>query len=242
MFYVYEWFNTNTNNVFYVGKGCNNRYKNITDRNNDFKAYIENNEVDVRIVKYFDNEQDSFDYEELLIRRYKDMGQCECNKNYGGNGGVAGIWTDGMRHKMSIENPMKAEEQRLRMSVNNPMKRPEVAAQQSLDRATPVIINGIEYPSSRIAAEKLGVCLTTVQRWCGRGYDTNHNPCRYANEPQKDFEIKKTCSKKILIDDKYEFNTVKEAAEFCGGNSSNLGKAIRAGRPYRGHKCSYVNQ
>ena len=27
MFYVYEWFRTDTNEIFYVGKGCNRRYK-----------------------------------------------------------------------------------------------------------------------------------------------------------------------------------------------------------------------
>ena len=27
MFYVYEWFIVETNFVFYVGKGCRNRYK-----------------------------------------------------------------------------------------------------------------------------------------------------------------------------------------------------------------------
>ena len=242
MFYVYEWFNTETNEVFYVGKGCNNRYKNIAERNDDFKDYISKNPVDVRIVKYFENEQDSFDYEELLTRQYKDIGQCSCNKRYGGCGGVAGIWTQEMRDKMSKDNPMKAEEQRLRMFINNPMKNPEVAAKVSLDHAIPVIINGVEYPSSRIASEQLGVHIATVQRWCSRGYDTNYNPCRYITETQKEYTIKKTCSKRVLIDDKYEFATVKEAAEFCGGNSSNLGRAIRAGRPYRGHKCSYVNQ
>lgn len=26
-FYVYEWYNIDTNEVFYVGKGCGNRYK-----------------------------------------------------------------------------------------------------------------------------------------------------------------------------------------------------------------------
>lgn len=27
MFYIYEWFNVDTNEVFYVGKGVYNRYK-----------------------------------------------------------------------------------------------------------------------------------------------------------------------------------------------------------------------
>ena len=39
-FYVYEWYNTVTNEVFYVGKGTKNRYKNITKRNKYFLDYI----------------------------------------------------------------------------------------------------------------------------------------------------------------------------------------------------------
>lgn len=27
MFYVYKWYNLDNNEVFYVGKGCKNRYK-----------------------------------------------------------------------------------------------------------------------------------------------------------------------------------------------------------------------
>ena len=32
-FYVYEWYNIDTNEVFYVGKGCGNRYKTTSRRN-----------------------------------------------------------------------------------------------------------------------------------------------------------------------------------------------------------------
>lgn len=34
MFYIYEWYNTDTNEVFYVGKGVYNRYK-VKRRNKD---------------------------------------------------------------------------------------------------------------------------------------------------------------------------------------------------------------
>ena len=49
-FYVYEWFNTNTGYVFYVGKGHGQRFKSMKSRNNLFLEYIENNSVDVRII------------------------------------------------------------------------------------------------------------------------------------------------------------------------------------------------
>ena len=43
MFYVYEWYNVNTEEIFYVGKGCGNRYKQVSQRNYKFKEYYETN-------------------------------------------------------------------------------------------------------------------------------------------------------------------------------------------------------
>lgn len=42
-FYVYKWFNIETNEVFYIGKGCNNRYKDVSKRNKLFLEYYNNN-------------------------------------------------------------------------------------------------------------------------------------------------------------------------------------------------------
>ena len=71
MFYVYEWYNVNTEEIFYVGKGCGNRYKQVSKRNQLFKTYYENNECAVRIIQYFDLEQDAFDYEKKRIGKCK---------------------------------------------------------------------------------------------------------------------------------------------------------------------------
>ena len=49
-FYVYEWYNIITNEVFYVGKGSGKRYLNTTNRNQLFKKYILENEVSVRKI------------------------------------------------------------------------------------------------------------------------------------------------------------------------------------------------
>ena len=62
MFYVYEWYNVDTDEVFYVGKGTGNRYKQTSKRNKKFQQYYENHECAVRIVKYFELEEDAFNY------------------------------------------------------------------------------------------------------------------------------------------------------------------------------------
>lgn len=242
MFYVYEWYDTDTNIVFYVGKGCNKRYKVVAGRNKQFLDYHATHNVDVRIVKYFDSEEQSFQYEEYLIKYYKALGQCFCNLDYGGNGGVASIWTEEMRKRMSEQNPMKSEEQRLRMSVYNPMKNPEVVEKYREKNNVPVIINGQLFASTRKAAQAFNVTQITIERWCHRGYDTNGNPCRYSNKEQTSYNFRTTSSKQVLIDGTYLYPSVKAAAESIGGNSSNMIKAIKGNRPYKGHICEYANQ
>ena len=62
-FYVYEWYNVDTDEVFYVGKGCGKRYKEISRRNELFKEYYEKFNVDVRLLKENLSEEEAFYYE-----------------------------------------------------------------------------------------------------------------------------------------------------------------------------------
>lgn len=50
-YYIYEWFIIPTNEVFYVGKGKNKRYKTVRNRNKYFLDMYKAHECDVRIVK-----------------------------------------------------------------------------------------------------------------------------------------------------------------------------------------------
>ena len=40
-YYVYEWYNEENDYIFYVGKGCRNRYTTIRGRNKEFLKYID---------------------------------------------------------------------------------------------------------------------------------------------------------------------------------------------------------
>ena len=62
MFYVYEWYIVDTNEVFYVGKGTRNRYR-VRKHNRYFDDFIRRYECDSRIVKEFESEQDAFEFE-----------------------------------------------------------------------------------------------------------------------------------------------------------------------------------
>ncbi|APR02540.1 TPA: hypothetical protein ACXDAY_002330 [Clostridium botulinum] len=95
-FYVYEWYNVDNKEVFYVGKGKNKRYKNTTKRNQYFKNYYNKYECDVRKVKENLTEKEAFNYEIEVIEKYRNIGQCKCNLTNGGEGATfpEGSWND----------------------------------------------------------------------------------------------------------------------------------------------------
>ena len=240
MFYVYEWYNTNTEEIFYVGKGCGNRYKQISKRNKFFKEYYENNECAVRIIQYFENEQDAFEYEHKRILQLKAENQCSCNLDNGGYGGKNFIWTPEMRKYFSLYNPMKNEEQRVRMSINNPMHNKEIASKVAAKKSKIVCYKGQEYTCKDLAKET-GYQITTIWNWCKRGYDTNGIPCYYKGE-KKNNSKRTTCSKGVLIDGLF-FPSLRAAADYLGvKDTSPLCKALKANKKYKGHTCEYANQ
>ena len=248
-FYVYKWYNTDTNEVFYIGKGTRNRKNNLTHRNKIFQDYYANNNCANEIIKYFDDENQALQYEKEMISYYRSLGQAQANIDDGGNGGLAFIWTETMRNYKSQFNPMKDEKQKERMSKNNPMKNSIIAKKvaQKLQRA--VIIDNQFFPSVKLAAEQLNTSSFVIETWCKRGYNTQGQPCRYADEPQKEYsdDIKQygvniKYAKAVFIDGKY-YASVKLAAQSLGCKDSGpLVRALKANRKYKGHICSYANQ
>lgn len=242
-FYVYVWKNLENGEVFYVGKGCGKRYRSLRNRNKFFLKYVDEHKVESSIVEWFDNEEDAFAHELELTTYYKSIGQCSCSLMDGGFGGYSKVWSKEMRTYWSEYNPMKTQEQRDRMSKNNPMKDSTIAQKVGEQHYREVIINGTNYRSVKHASKELGVVTNTITSWCKRGYDTDGNPCRYANEPQKDYKFPKTCSKAIIVDGKHLFNSIKEATQFFGvKDSSPLCKSLKENRPYHGHIVEYANQ
>lgn len=85
-FYVYEWFNVDTGEVFYVGKGTASRWRSKKNRNQYFKNYVSKYNCDVRKVKQNLTEEESFNLEIETILKYKEKGECKCNLTSGGEG------------------------------------------------------------------------------------------------------------------------------------------------------------
>lgn len=241
MFYVYEWFNLKTGDVFYVGKGCNGRYKQSRRRNRLFQEYFENNDCGHRIVKQFSDEQEAFEYEKKRILELKALGQANCNIDDGGHGGLNSVWTVEARENWSKNNPMKEEKQRLRMSRHNPMKNAEVARRVTEKKCEPVVINGIVYDSIRIAAEHFGVRQTTVIKWCRKGVNENFEPCKYLNREQVKFSDtrynKGGCRALIYKGVRYE-SPIDLAKEMKLHNST-VAKWAKRGFDPHGNECRY---
>ena len=165
MFYVYAYYNVENGIIFYIGKGTKRRYKVLFDRNKLFQEYYASHKCDVKILAFFDDEDEAFAYEQAMITEYKKIGQCFCNKDYGGLGGVAGVWTEEKKLFQSINNPMKDKQQRNRMSKNNPMKREEIMRKNLITRHGTFTFMGKEYYCFKDCANEWGYCAETISFW-----------------------------------------------------------------------------
>lgn len=215
MFYVYKWYIIDTKEVIYIGKGTRNRYKN-KKRNKLFNEMIKRFDCKSEIIKYFDNEKDAFQYEHELICEYKNKGECCCNLDNGGTGGVNFIWTPEMKHYYSVNNIMKSENQRKRMSENNPMKNKEIAKKVGEKHKKPFYINDVLFDSIKNAAKKYNVGETTISYWLKVGHN-NHNDLVYYKDKEKptiDFTINRhiTNNQKVKYDDKI-YTSIKELSK-----------------------------
>lgn len=246
MFYVYEWYIENTGEVIYVGKGCNRRYK-VTKHNRLFNELTKRYKCNSRIIKTFDSEEEAFAFEFVKIKALKEKGQCVCNIRNGGYGGTTEWWTQEKREWYSKNNAMLSSEQRQRMKDNNPMKREDVKKRVAAQKTKAVVINGTEYDCAKNAAIALSVCTSSIYSWCKRGYNTQGEPCRYKNEPPKEYPSIKTTHPKVtscrpVVIDGIRFETVKDAASKIGVWPDTLIRAIKHSGFCKGHKCEYDNQ
>lgn len=190
MYYVYEWYVINTNEIFYVGKGTRNRYK-VRKHNKFFDDFIKRYSCNSRIIKEFENESDAFSFEYKRIKELKEIGQCVCNIYEGGMGGSTSWWTDEQRKKYSEKNVMKSEQQRKRMSENNPMKNKEVAQKVGNTKSRKVVIGNVTYKSVKNAMEKYNTTYETIKNWCKKGINPFNEKCRFEDEQQHIFTGKR---------------------------------------------------
>ena len=103
-YYIYAWYYINTGEIFYIGKGCYDRWKDVvTSRNDYFKSIIEKEGENVTVKKLYENlcEKDAWDLERKLIHEYWNKCECKANFHEGGCGGNHGNYDENMRKKLS---------------------------------------------------------------------------------------------------------------------------------------------
>lgn len=240
-FYVYEWFIKESGTIFYVGKGCNNRYK-VRKHNKLFNYILEHNECESRIIKNFGNEKDAFEYEYIRINELWAQGQCKANIYKGGMGGTVDWWTPELKEKYSKNNVMKSKEQRERMSKNNPMKNIETQNKVKEYTQRKVIISDTEYKSVKSVCEAYNVCFATVKRWCKKGINPYNELCRYKEEeqivPTTGRYNKGSCKEIIYKNKKYE--SPIDIAKELNISKSTVYRWAKKGFDDDGNFCRYV--
>ena len=234
MFYIYEWFIVETGEIIYVGKGTGNRYKN-KKKNKMLNRLIQDNNCDVRIIDYYATEKEAFEAERQRIIYCKSIGQAICNKAIYSTGGVASIWDEERRKRMSENNPMKADCQRKRMSENNPMKNPDVAKRVGEKRRIKVEINGDLYESVTIAAKHFGVSQATIKNWQKSG------KAKYivSNNEDKHIEIKSINNNHKIVYLEKEYENGNMLASDLGVHPTTIMQWLKKGFDTKGNPCRY---
>lgn len=100
-YYIYEWYNTETGEVFYVGKGKNRRMYVKSGRNKHFINYINRYKCDVRKSHKGLSESEAYSIETEQIKQYRSIGQAICNYSDGGKGNNGLVHSDETRERLS---------------------------------------------------------------------------------------------------------------------------------------------
>ena len=83
-YYVYAWYIKETNEVFYIGKGCGKRYKTRKRENSYFMRIINKYDCDVKILKDGLTEEQAFELEKEMIAYYRTVSKHMTNILDGG--------------------------------------------------------------------------------------------------------------------------------------------------------------
>lgn len=98
IYYVYIWYITDTNEVFYVGKGKGDRYKQISGRNKFFTDMYNSHNCNVKKIYENLTEKEAFDKEVETIKWYKENTNYRLTNQTDGGEGTSG-WVPSQEFK-----------------------------------------------------------------------------------------------------------------------------------------------
>jgi hypothetical protein len=129
-YYVYVWKIKNTNEVFYIGKGCGDRYKSLRSRNKFFLDMYNSHDCYVQIAYRNLDEETAYRIEYLLVQYFKDKGRLT-NQTDGGDG------TRGFKMPLEVIEKIKSTLRKkytpeLKKAISDERKQPNSIYQSEL--------------------------------------------------------------------------------------------------------------
>jgi hypothetical protein len=108
-YYVYRWYNLDTNETFYIGKGTKNRLNVLYGRNKAFMEYYQSHRCGNEKIKDNMTENEAYALEKELIQKYKKESKILTNLDEGGRKLGIFIGKDNPMWKVSPKDRMDKE-------------------------------------------------------------------------------------------------------------------------------------
>lgn len=157
MFYTYAHITSDTNKIFYIGKGSGRRMYRKDARNNHWHNTVKKHGYKVIKLADWKTSEEAFIHEKLLISSFKDMKYKLVNQSEGGDGNNAtgGFSFKGKFHKEEAKE--KCRLANLGKIVSNESKQKNKEKHQK-----PLKINNIIYNSWTEASQKTGIPMGSI--------------------------------------------------------------------------------
>ena len=101
MYYTYGHYKADSKELFYIGKGKNNRAYEKDSRSDYWRNIVNKYDYTVEIFAEWESEKDAFIHERFLIDCFRDLTNL-CNLTDGGDGCSGYIWTDEQKAKLKL--------------------------------------------------------------------------------------------------------------------------------------------
>lgn len=177
-YYVYEWFIVPTDEVFYVGKGCGDRYKTLSKRNRFFLDMYRTHDCDVRFIETNLYEEDAYQLEYDTIRWYRDHTTYRLTNQTDGGDGTRGFHpsTDQIRKIGMASRAMWANEEWKSAVIAKRYREDSAYQSQAFKDKMAKIVSGSNNPNyQNYWTSEMRERLSIKQKTSGR-YDGAQNP------------------------------------------------------------------
>lgn len=101
MYYTYGHYKKDSKQLFYIGKGKNNRAYEKDSRSDYWNNIVNKHDYTIEIFAEWQSETDAFIHEKFLIECFRDLTQL-CNLTDGGDGCSGYVWTEEQKAKLKL--------------------------------------------------------------------------------------------------------------------------------------------